>query len=83
MARRDGTGPMGAGPMTGRGLGYCIGENEIRYDARPRMGLGFGRPACRRGFAGVFSREPKDLLQEEKELLQNRLELIDEQLKNL
>ena len=25
MPRRDGTGPMGAGLMTGRGLGFCRG----------------------------------------------------------
>lgn len=25
MPRRDGTGPMGAGLMTGRGLGFCTG----------------------------------------------------------
>jgi len=25
MPRRDGTGPMGLGPMTGRGLGFCNG----------------------------------------------------------
>ncbi|MDN5334474.1 MAG: hypothetical protein PWP59_1736, partial [Sphaerochaeta sp.] len=25
MPRRNGTGPMGYGPMTGRGMGYCRG----------------------------------------------------------
>ncbi|HHY81012.1 MAG TPA: DUF5320 domain-containing protein, partial [Thermoanaerobacter sp.] len=27
MPRGDGTGPMGLGPRTGRGLGYCSGYN--------------------------------------------------------
>ena len=33
MPRFDGTGPTGRGPMTGRGLGKCVGQ-------RPRRGLG-------------------------------------------
>jgi len=32
MPRGDGTGPMGMGPMSGRGAGYCAG-----------YGMGFGR----------------------------------------
>lgn len=53
MPGRDGTGPMGQGTMTGRGLGYCTGVNAGLYGARMgrgiglgmsrRMGLGFGR----------------------------------------
>ncbi|MFC2169598.1 DUF5320 domain-containing protein [Acidobacteriota bacterium] len=35
MPRGDRTGPMGSGPMTGRGMGYCAGS------AGP--GIGFGR----------------------------------------
>lgn len=30
MTRRDGTGPMGAGSMTRRGLGLCSGANAVR-----------------------------------------------------
>jgi hypothetical protein len=44
MPRGDRTGPEGAGPMTGRGLGYCSG-----YNAPGFMDSGFGR-AFRRGF---------------------------------
>ena len=40
MPGRDRTGPIGAGPMTGRGLGFCTGTGL-------GMGLGLG---CRRGF---------------------------------
>ncbi|NLY09691.1 MAG: DUF5320 domain-containing protein, partial [Tissierellia bacterium] len=29
MPRRDGTGPMGAGSMTGRGFGLCTGANAV------------------------------------------------------
>lgn len=37
MPGGDRTGPMGAGPMTGRGAGFCAGT------ARPGLGRGWGR----------------------------------------
>jgi hypothetical protein len=44
MPRGNGTGPMGRGPMTGRGLGFCAGL------ALPAlMGLAFGRGREGRG----------------------------------
>lgn len=46
MPRRDGTGPIGAGSMTGRGLGFCIGTNAVKYGA----GFGMGLVAHRHGF---------------------------------
>ncbi len=56
----NGTGPMGAGPMTGGGRGYCTGSNagvQPNYGRRIGRGNGFGRGAGRgrgygRGFAG-------------------------------
>ncbi|MEG3072099.1 MAG: DUF5320 domain-containing protein [Candidatus Syntrophopropionicum ammoniitolerans] len=33
MPRGDGTGPMGAGAMTGRGLGFCTDANVAGYGA--------------------------------------------------
>ncbi len=65
MPGRDGTGPMGRGSMTGRGLGVCSGADVGGYGAgmgrgfgrglRAGMGCGFGRGlrsgwGCRRGF---------------------------------
>ncbi len=38
MPRGDRTGPMGQGPVTGRGLGYCSGMDRI-----PVRGRGYGR----------------------------------------
>ena len=55
MPRRDGTGPMGAGSMTGRGSGICTSTNAVKYGAGPGMGLGFGL-ACRRCFGHGFGR---------------------------
>ena len=44
MPRGDGTGPMGMGPMTGRGAGYCAGFSTPGYvNSTPRMGMAFGR----------------------------------------
>ena len=36
MPRGDGTGPMGMGPMTGRGMGYCTGYSSSRFAVRRR-----------------------------------------------
>jgi hypothetical protein len=41
MPAGDGTGPMGQGPMTGRGAGYCAGYEAPGY-ANPMPGRGFG-----------------------------------------
>jgi hypothetical protein len=92
MPGRDGTGPMGAGSMTGRGLGICKGANAIKYGAGLGLGIGLGL-ACRRGFGRGFGRRfatdqtsektQKELLNEQKAALQNRLEEIDKQLEDL
>ncbi len=92
MPRRDGTGPMCAGPMSGKGLGLCVRENIIKYGSGFGKGFGFGL-ACRHGFGCGFRRgfavnQPtaktqKELLQEQKEALQNRMEAIDKQLESL
>jgi len=41
MPRGDRTGPMGMGPMTGRGAGYCAGFGIPGY-ANTVLGHGFG-----------------------------------------
>ena len=92
MPGRNGTGPMKAGPMTGRGLGVCTGANAVGYGSG--RGMGFGRGlACRRGFGRGFGRgfsidetspkTQKELLNEQKTILQDRLEVIDKQLESL
>ncbi|MDD2234951.1 MAG: DUF5320 domain-containing protein [Desulfitobacteriaceae bacterium] len=92
MPRRDGTGPMGAGSMTGRGLGLCTDANVVKYGVGLGTGVGLGL-ACRRGFGRGFgrgfavsqtsSKTPKELLNEQKTILQDRLEAIDKQLEDL
>lgn len=62
MAGGDRRGPDGRGPMTGRGLGYCAGNDRSGHqvDALP-PGRGLGRGAGRgygrgRGFGRGFRR---------------------------
>ncbi|MBN1546119.1 MAG: DUF5320 domain-containing protein [Syntrophaceae bacterium] len=63
MPRGDGTGPMGAGAMTGRGMGFCAGYSMPGYaNATPwaggwggfsrGRGFGFGGRGRRFGMAG-------------------------------
>lgn len=88
MSRRNGTGPMGYGPMTGRGLGRCTGVNAsnfgsgfaLRFGRRLGLGRGFGRGF---GWNQTPVQSEKDLLAEEKEILKSRLDAIDKQLGNL
>jgi hypothetical protein len=47
MPRGDRTGPMGMGPMTGRGMGYCGGYGHPGWTA---PGLGYGRGSWGGGF---------------------------------
>ena len=57
MPGGDRTGPAGAGPRTGRGMGYCSGYNWAGY-ANPapgfRGGFGFGRGGGGRGWRNRF-----------------------------
>jgi hypothetical protein len=65
MPRMDGTGPLGQGSMTGRGMGKC-GGNKRNFGGR---GLGIGRSTG----------SPKNNLQtleEEEKFFNDKLELI-------
>lgn len=91
MPRRAGSGPMGAGSMTGRGAGACTGSTAVKYEAGLEMGLGLGF-AGKRGFGRglryrfgrgygmdqTISRSQKELRQEQSPLLQDRLEAIED-----
>ena len=58
MPGRDRTGPQGAGPRTGRGMGYCSTNDQDR-SANPgfgqRIGFGFGRRGAGRGWRHRFN----------------------------
>ncbi len=73
MPRGDGTGPMGMGAMTGRGAGYCTG-NETPKFAR---GMGGGR-GFRRMF---FSFDEKSVLKNQEKFLETQLNQVKDLLK--
>ena len=81
MPGRDGTGLMGRGARSGKGLGNCREANAVRNGA----GLGQG---YRRGTPNFLadltaSKTPKERLQEQKELLEGKLNSISKQLESL
>lgn len=94
MPRFDGTGPLGQGAMTGRGLGYCTGYSVPRYVIRRGLGYGwFGRGG--RGFrnrywnvgrplwATPYSYTPRITEKEEIDILREEAELLKRDLNNI
>lgn len=88
MPGRNGTGPMGLGPMSGKGMGLCTGVNS----AVNGVGFGFGSGrgmGCRRGFGRnsiatpTSTKTQKEMLTDQKEQLAAQLELVSKQLENL
>ena len=88
MAGRDGTGPMGQGPLTGRGMGVCTGARHSRFFSGRGCGMGFGgRGRAGVGFGNGFGglgagATDKEILNEERELLKQRMEQIDRALED-
>ena len=92
MPRGDGTGPMGTGPMSGRGMGFCAGYQNPGY-----ANAAFGYRGCGgrgRGFRNMFyatgqplwqrygaypAYEPTDL----KTFLQNQATALENDLKSI
>ena len=78
MPRGDRTGPIGKGPVTGRGLGYCS-----RMDRIPVRGRGQGRGY---GF-GLWSSYSKDdeiqMLEDQTESLKRAQKDIEKRLNEL
>ena len=71
MPNLDKTGPMGQGPLTGRGMGYC-GQG---------YGYGQGRGCCGRRF--YTKAEEKELLAESVKNLKEDLRAAEERLKDI
>lgn len=89
MPRRNGTGPMGLGSMTGRGKGFCNISNVTKVaGVIGGLGLGLGL-GCRRGFGrnsfvdNIEGESKKDLLMKQKAALENSLKVLNDQLNNI
>ena len=65
MPNKDQTGPMGAGPMTGRGMGSCNGG----FGRGRGCGMGMGR----RGYNALAGSEKKTILESEAQCLKDDL----------
>lgn len=74
MPRGDRTGPMGQGPRTGRGMGFCAG-NDVPGCA---SGRGFGR-----GFMPVPAKPVELSKKEQIKVLEGQKNAIDVKLKEL
>lgn len=91
MAALNGTGPMGEGPMTGRGLGYCNDNNKETLGYGRGMGQGF---FCRGGGRGRgYGRgyvnyqnasnpgtSDLDILRKQKDFLDKRIEELEKSI---
>ena len=77
MPNKDGTGPLGEGPRTGRGLGPCEAGTGIRRG----LGAGRGFGNRRQNFDQTEISEDKiDKLEEENTELKKELKKIKENL---
>lgn len=82
MPRQDKTGPMGAGPMTGREMGPCGKGLGLGLG----VGRGYGRAMCGwfyRKYQAMPKDERKELLKSEIEDLKQEMQMVEEELKEL
>lgn len=83
MPRQNGTGPMGMGPMSGRGMGPCGGG--MTYGRGRGGGRGFGW----RRFWGYYpapsvnKKEEVELLTEETQILEDELKAVKARLEEI
>ncbi|MDK9711777.1 DUF5320 domain-containing protein [Acidaminobacter sp.] len=95
MPGRDGTGPIGAGAMTGRGFGGSFAGAGKGMGFGRSMGFGFARGmgrgiGCRRGFGRffvdygtdepLFAASEKEILAEQKKILEAQLDAINKKM---
>jgi len=90
MPGRDRRGPMGMGPMTGRGAGFCGGGRAFGgvFGRGMGRGMGFGRGMGRGFFGGAWNDVPPEAdetsyLRAEAEALKARMESINRRLEEL
>jgi hypothetical protein len=95
MPRKDGTGPMGCDPRTGRGAGSCT-ENQGSYISGHGSGMGYGRRNRFRGSMGMgrgagwgssfvhsTPQEERSFLENQMEVLQNKLNFLKQRVEEL
>lgn len=85
MPGGDGTGPLGRGPRSGRGAGYCSGYHRPGY-ANPFPGRRFRRknygfPGSRYYWGGEA--DERAALQRRAEFMREQISAIEERLKEI
>ncbi len=85
MPRGDGTGPMGQGSMTGRGMGRCSSGVKRGLGLAVGLGLGLG---LRRGFrrfwdTNASSNDELSILKSQASALEEDLAIIKEKISEL
>ncbi|MGF7060686.1 DUF5320 domain-containing protein [Brassicibacter mesophilus] len=79
MPRLNGMGPMGIGPMTGKGMGLCRKTTPSKLSG---MGLGTGR-AFRRGAGRCFYNGGYGNQEDDKTFLERQKTILEENLDNI
>ncbi len=81
MPRFDRTGPLGQGPLTGRGLGPCgVGR---AWGGRPRFGLFWGQRSWGVPYQRMDSQSETQMLEDETKALEEELTAIKERLEEI
>ncbi|MCK4569881.1 MAG: DUF5320 domain-containing protein [Bacteroidales bacterium] len=97
MPRGDRTGPNANGPMTGRRLGFCTGNDRPGFEMTPggfahRGGRGYGRAYGRgygygrgMGYGQGYSHFPDETVPDvsQETLLENEARILKEQLASI
>ncbi len=80
MPGRDGTGPIGLGPQSGRNYCSRTTMNKCGFG----LGRGFNQRCWRNSNTNTsVSSSEKEFLTEQKTILENRLDFISKKLENL
>lgn len=81
MPVRDGTGPSGMGPMTGKGFGNCVGGMGM---GRGRgRGMGLGRRCGFGGYQNLTKEQESAMLKDTAEELQSSLDSVKKRIEEL
>jgi len=85
MPGRNRTGPMGQGPRSGRGAGFCGGiDRPGARDSGRGRGLGRGLGRCRGMYwshpaGGIFNDQPG----EEQQAIETEISVLEKQIQDL
>jgi len=82
MPRQDGTGPMGQGPMTGRGMGNCSPQGRRGFGQGQGQGQGQGR-GWRRWFGFSNQQVSQPTKEEEIGETKSNIQEMEQEIKDM